>query len=167
MAAGDASGVSAAAVFAVKIRQDLVAHHLDDAHYFCGFHAGPAHAENEVIRVEPGHPRLDLGDDLVGSAEDETVARMAQAPNPVIVFSAATQDEGEIVRGLLESEGIPAIFTDHSSPILGDALSVTGDHMGDVLVATADVERAKALIESYQGATVTDDMVGDPSQAEE
>jgi|SRR5579862_170888 len=108
------------------------------------------------------------GAELVAAAEaekqeNEAVERMAQASDPVVVFSAASVSEGQIIRALLDGEGIPAIFNDLSSPTLGEALSVTRDDAADVLVAPGDAERAKELIDSYRNATVTDDMVGEES----
>src|SRR4051812_46894385 len=66
---------SAAAVFPVKIRQDVAPHHFDDAQDFRRFYAGPAHAEDKIVRVEPPDPLFDLLDDLVRRAQNEAVAR--------------------------------------------------------------------------------------------
>ena len=118
---------------------------------------------------EPAEP----GAELEAAAREQgaqqvEIDRMAQMPNPVVVFRASDQNEGNIIRALLEGEGIPAVFDDSSASILGDAMSVAGNHTNDVLVAPSDVERAKALIDSYRNASVTDDMVGaDDSQPEE
>src|SRR6266545_8406831 len=61
---------SAAAVFGVEMRQDLLSHHLDDPQDLGGFHTGPAHPEDQVVGLEAADPLLDLLDDLVGGAED-------------------------------------------------------------------------------------------------
>jgi hypothetical protein len=125
--------------------------------------------------IQPGGPTdpSEPGAELESGAREqetfqESIERLAQVPDPVSVFSAGSVDEGQIVRALLEGEGIPAIFNDESSPAMGDVFTVTEDHAGDVLVSASDAEQAKALIESYRNATVTDDMVGeDASQSEE
>src|SRR6185503_10251583 len=65
---------SAAAVFLVKIRQDIAPHHFDDAQDFRRFHAGPAHPEDQIIRIQTPDALLDLLDDLVRSPQDEAVA---------------------------------------------------------------------------------------------
>lgn len=115
----------------------------------------------------PGEPGAELeAAALREEAEDQAVEQAAKAAPPVVVFKAATQDEGEIVRGLLESEGIPAVLVDQSSPPLGDALIAGDTHWGDILVAPADAERAKELIESSQNVAITDDIVFGSSAAD-
>lgn len=114
-------------------------------------------AANDISPAEPG---AELEAAAKQEAQEErAVEAAAQAPDPVVVFKAATQDEGEIVRGILDSEGIPAFLIDHSSPPLGDVLINTDTHWGDVLVAPADAARARELIESAQKTPVTDDIV--------
>ncbi|HEX5323740.1 MAG TPA: DUF2007 domain-containing protein [Capsulimonadaceae bacterium] len=128
---------------------------------------------NEAVTSDTPNP-AEPGAELEAAAqrqerEQAEIERISGSASPVVVFEASSDDEGQIIRGILESEGIPAIYNDQTAPILGDALSFTTDHSGDVMVSPSDVERAKALIDSYQNATVTDDMVdeADAIEAEE
>src|SRR6266851_1207758 len=75
---------SAAAVFGVEIWQHALAHQLDDPHHLGGFHARPAEAEDQVVRLEPPDALLDLPDRLVRRAEDEAVAGQFVETDPEI-----------------------------------------------------------------------------------
>lgn len=118
--------------------------------------------------VDPYEPGAGLQAAAQAQADEElAVQQAAKASPPMVIFKAATQDEGEIVRGMLESEGIPAVLVDHSSPPLGDALIATETHWGDILVAPSDADRAMELIESSLNTPITDEMVYGTSAAED
>ena len=103
-------------------------------------------------------PGAELAAAAAAQAEDEReIEAAAAAPAPVSVFRADTADEAEIVRGLLESEGIPAAAATISSAALGDILISGEDHWADVLVAPADAERALALVAAYQSGPPIDE----------
>ena len=61
----------------------------------------------------------------------------------VEVFSGAAF-ETEVIRGLLEANGICCIIEDHTSVFTAHYSSIGGDMR--ILVAPADVERAQRLI---------------------
>src|SRR5579884_2886761 len=65
---------SAAAVFAVEVRQDVAAQQLDDAQSLRRLHTRPSQPEDEVVGFDPADPLLDLRDGVLGRAEDEAVA---------------------------------------------------------------------------------------------
>ena len=72
------------------------------------------------------------------------------ASSPGIVFTASSREQGEIVRGLLESEGIPAVY----EPLPGDSQlspSILGDtHFGYVVVPEEYGRQARELIAAYE-----------------
>lgn len=82
---------------------------------------------------------------------------LAAVPAPVAVFDATSAAEGEIVRGLLESEGIGAEYI--PMPVypvpLGSAVLGEAAH-GIVLVAAEDEARARELIAAYSTAPTAD-----------
>src|SRR5579859_1653328 len=51
---------SPSSVFGVEMGQDLLPHHFDDPHDLGAFHAGPAHAEDQVVRLQPFNAALDF-----------------------------------------------------------------------------------------------------------
>jgi hypothetical protein len=79
---------------------------------------------------------------------------------PVVVWEAANRMEAEIVKGHLESEGIPAI-------IMGEALGpiyglTTGDlAKASVLVPAPLAERATEILESTVDEDATEDRESD------
>lgn len=69
----------------------------------------------------------------------------------VSVFSAGSESEGNIVRGLLESEGIPAMFRDSSSPAAyGSVFGVAEARWGDLLVGASQADLARQIIAAAQ-----------------
>ena len=76
---------------------------------------------------------------------------------PVVVYTAGSVEDGEIVRGLLESEGIPVIYTHAASPALGDVLGLAEGQAGEILVAPLDYEKAKALLAASTEAELPKD----------
>ena len=85
-------------------------------------------------------------------ADAENAAEaVAKSSSPVGVFDANTSSEGEIVRGLLEAEGISAVF--ESLP--GMTMVLGGDFNGTVYVPAEDETRARELIAAYADGTPT------------
>lgn len=82
---------------------------------------------------------------------------VADSQSPVGVFEANTSSEGEIVKGMLEAEGIAAVF--ESLP--GMTMVLGGDFNGTVFVPAEDEAKARELIAAYSsdasGVVVTDD----------
>ena len=63
------------------------------------------------------------------------------------VFKAKGEEQAQIIKGLLESFGIPALIQSNSAP---SVLQFTVDKLGEfkVMVREEDVEEAKRLIEN-------------------
>ena len=76
----------------------------------------------------------------------------------VPIFSAQSESEANIVRGLLEASGIPAMISSLSGPALGGIFQPDETRWGDILVAPSDAEAAQAAITE---ATQTAGMTGD------
>jgi len=86
---------------------------------------------------------------------------MALEPNVegeplVAIFAAQNESEANIVRGLLEASGIPAVISSLSGPALGGIFQPDETRWGDILVAQSDAEAAQAAItEATQSAETT------------
>jgi hypothetical protein len=70
---------------------------------------------------------------------------------PVSVFEASNAGEGEIIRGMLETEGIEAIY--ESRP--GLTMILGGDFSGSVLVPGEDADRARELVDTFLASAQT------------
>lgn len=69
----------------------------------------------------------------------------------VPVFSAGTESEANIVRGLLESEGIPVVVRDSASPVAyGSVFGIAEARWGDLLVGAAQADLARQIIAAAQ-----------------
>ncbi len=64
----------------------------------------------------------------------------------VSVFSARTESEANIVRGVLESEGIAVIFREVATPSYGSVFSVSESRWADLLVSASEAEQARAVL---------------------
>ena len=64
----------------------------------------------------------------------------------VAIFSAQSEAEASIVRGLLEASGIPATINTLSSPALGGVFQPDETRWGDILVSAPEAEAARAAI---------------------
>jgi hypothetical protein len=80
----------------------------------------------------------------------------------VPIFAAQTESEANIVCGLLEASGIPAVLNKLSSPVLGGIFQPDETRWGDILVSSSLAGAAQAAIaeatqsaESTQSAVVT------------
>ncbi len=79
----------------------------------------------------------------------ETALTGDEATVPLVsVLSVGTESEANIVRGLLESEGIAVIFREVATPAYGSAFSVSEARWADLLVSAADADHARQVIEA-------------------
>ena len=62
------------------------------------------------------------------------------------VFAAQTETEANIVRGLLEAAGIPAIFDGLPAPIMGNVFQAGESRWADILVPARLADQARAAI---------------------
>lgn len=89
---------------------------------------------------------------------EQAAGLAASSKPPVKVLDASSATEGEIVRGLLTSEGIPAVFEALPGYSLTDEVILGETFHGAVLVAPEDEERALQLIAAYlEAPALTDD----------
>lgn len=90
-------------------------------------------------------------DPLEGVPGDVALRPGEEGEPLVSVFSAGTESEANIVRGLLESEGVPAIFRDASAPgAYGSVFGVAEARWGDLLVGAAQADLARQIIAAAQ-----------------
>ena len=64
----------------------------------------------------------------------------------IAVFSAGSEAEANIVRGVLQSEGIPAAFDSLPSPAMGSVFSVSESAWADIVVPVEYEDAARAAI---------------------
>ncbi|MDQ2800169.1 MAG: hypothetical protein M3Y13_11055 [Armatimonadota bacterium] len=64
----------------------------------------------------------------------------------VAVFAAQTESEANIVRGLIEAAGIPAVFDGLPAPIMGNIFQAGESCWGDILVPARLADQARAAI---------------------
>jgi hypothetical protein len=70
----------------------------------------------------------------------------------VSVFSARNESEANIVKGLLESQGIAAIFREVATPSYGSIFSVSEGRWADILVAQSQAQEARDAIVAAQSS---------------
>jgi len=87
--------------------------------------------------------------ELASDAEVGQEESLQSTGDPVVVYTTGSSYDGEIVRGILETEGIPVILTQAASPILGEVFENGEGQAGEILVAPQDALRAEALIAAY------------------
>lgn len=78
-----------------------------------------------------------IPDDPAGDRDDETPSAGTQASDDslmVQVFSAGSESEAIIVRGVLEAAGIPVTFDNLPAPTLGNVFSVSERAWADIVV---------------------------------
>jgi hypothetical protein len=85
---------------------------------------------------------------LEGVPDDVALNPGEEVAPLVSVFSARTESEANIVRGLLESEGIAAIFREVATPAYGSIFSVSESRWADILVASTEAQAAREAIET-------------------
>lgn|GEM_PF-954453 len=114
-----------------------------------------ADIDQHVARTDPAslpEAERQLNDWQIPSDPLEGVpGNVALEPNvesepPVSVFSAHSESEANIVRGLLEASGIPAVINTLSSPALGGVFQPDETRWGDLLVSASFATAAQAVI---------------------
>lgn len=90
--------------------------------------------------------------DPLDSVPGDAPLRPGEEDEPFVsIFSAGTESEANIVRGLLESEGIPVVFRDSSSPVAyGSVFGIAEARWGDLLVGAAQADLARQIIAAAQ-----------------
>ncbi|MGQ9591946.1 MAG: putative signal transducing protein [Planctomycetota bacterium] len=96
---------------------------------------------------------------------------MAHEEDLVVVHTAASRGEAEIVRALLEGAGLFAMVADANSPLPSiDLTPLDGEYRGvgcEVLVAAKDREEAERIIAQARAAGLSDeDAAGEEPEAE-
>jgi len=89
--------------------------------------------------LNPLEGRVDLDDEL----EQQGV---------VPVFRAPDEMTASIVRGLLESEGIPVDVASRQVPWMDGIMTTAVGYFGDLLVPASEADRAREIIEAYESA---------------
>lgn len=97
-------------------------------------------------------------DPLAGVPGDVALEPGVEGEPLVPIFSAQSESEANIVRGLLEASGIPAVISGLSGVALGGIFQPDETRWGDILVAPSDAEAASAAItEATQTAEAASD----------
>lgn len=82
----------------------------------------------------------------------------------VSVFSARTESEANIVRGVLESQGIAAILREVATPAYGSIFSVSEARWADLLVSGSQVDAARIAIKEALESGRADSEISVPEQ---
>ena len=85
-------------------------------------------------------------DPLEGIPANMAVAPGVEGEPLVSVFAAKNETEANIVRGVLEASGIPAVFDGLPSPILGNIFQAGETRWADILVPSRLADQASAAI---------------------
>ena len=90
--------------------------------------------------------KMPIGD--LGAGPGEHINSQTMTP----VFSAGSEAEANIVRGVLQAAGIPAAFDSIPSPAMGHVFSVSESAWADIVVPAEFTEAARAAIEEALNA---------------
>ena len=74
----------------------------------------------------------------------------------VPIFAAQSESEANIVRGLLEASGIPAVLYSLSGPVMGGIFQPDEARWGDILVSASHAEAAHTVIAEATRSAVSD-----------
>lgn len=85
-------------------------------------------------------------DPLEGVPGDVALAPGVEGEPFVSVFTAQSESEANIVRGVIEASGIPVTFDGLPAPILGSVFQAGKSRWGDLLVPASQAEQARAAI---------------------
>ncbi len=99
-------------------------------------------------------------DPLEGVPDNITFEPNVEGEPLVAIFSAQTESEANIVRGVVEASGIPATINTLSSPALGGIFQPDETRWGDILVSASEAEAAQAAIAeaTASGSEADDDF---------
>jgi hypothetical protein len=75
-----------------------------------------------------------------------------QGEDLVVVFRAPDEFVADIVKGLLESEGIPVVLESHQVPQMDGVMKMGEGYWGDVVVPSTYAVRAREIIKAYEQA---------------
>jgi hypothetical protein len=125
-----------------------------------------------VARTNPaGLPEADaqLSAWKIPEGEDTAVSpgESLASGSVVSVFSAGSESEANIVRGVLQAAGIPVSFDSLPAPTMGNVFSVSEPAWGDVVVPVEYAEAARAAIEEAVSAGDPDISTADALYEEE
>ena len=95
-------------------------------------------------------------DPLEGVPSNVTFEPNVEGEPLVPIFSAQTESEANIVRGLLEASGIPAVLNTLSGPALGGIFQPDETRWGDILVSAPHAAAAQAAIAEAMASAETD-----------
>lgn len=75
-----------------------------------------------------------------------------QGENLVVVFRAPDEVTANIVKGLLEGEGISVLLESRMVPWMDGVFKVNEGYWGDVVVPREHAAKSRELIEAYQAS---------------
>ncbi len=104
-------------------------------------------------------------DPLEGIPDNVALNPDMETEPPVAIFAAGSEAEANIVRGLLEAAGIPAVFDGLPSPMLGNVFQAGESRWADILVPARLADQARAAIAEATASaqSVSDNSVSDNS----
>jgi hypothetical protein len=94
------------------------------------------------------------------SADAETNAELTTEPT-VAIFAAGDAVTAEVVRGMLEAEGITALIGEQVTSAYGGAFAVGEGFWGEIRVPASQEEAARALLSGYDAG---DSSAGDTEE---
>ena len=92
-------------------------------------------------------------DPLEGVPTDVVFAPNVEGEPLVSIFSAQTEPEANIVRGLLEASGIPTVLNTLSGPALGGIFQSDETRWGEILVSASHAAAAQEAITAAMAAS--------------
>jgi len=144
---------------------DLCSTEYDDEERVCTSCGAPNPAfRDEELSDEEIAAEVDAGEALVPQARsidlltkqvnlDDEIEQGPVEP----VFRASTEMVAAIIKGLLESEGIPVIVASRQVPWMDGVMTMAEGFYGDLLVPQSEAERARTLIEAYEATAQGDE----------
>lgn len=102
-------------------------------------------------------------DPLAGIPGDVALHPNVEGEPLVSIFAAQTESEANIVRGLLEASGIPAVLSSRSGPSLGGIFQSDETRWGDLLVSASQAEAARTAIAEATQSEATQSSDGSRS----
>ena len=83
-----------------------------------------------------------------------------QGENLVVVFRAPDEYVADIVKSLLEGEGIPVVLESRQVAQMDGVFKLDVGYWGDVVVQREFADRAREIIEAYQAEDQTESEQG-------
>lgn len=108
-----------------------------------------AEADRDSDELEDSVPPAPRVDPLLGHVDlDDEVEQKSL----VTIFRAPTELVANIIRGLLESEGIPVTISSRQIPWMDGVMTMGEGFYGDLLVPESEETKARQVIAAYQPA---------------